>query len=258
MSKFILPVALVLMAAPVLAQAPNSRADSIVAEADRRQSGFGDYTAAVTMTLRDTGGSARVREMRILGLEAAEDGDKTLVIFDVPRDLEGTSILTVTHRDSPSDQWLYLPAIRRTRRIATSNRSDAFMGSEFTFEDIGSQDLNEYRYRYLREEALDGTAAYVLERFPIDEQSAYARHVMWMDSEEYQLLRVDYYDRDDAHVKSLRVDGYQQYDGGQWRPDRMVMNELASGKSTTLDWSDYAFATGLSDGDFDPRRLGRR
>jgi outer membrane lipoprotein-sorting protein len=132
------------------------------------------------------------------------------------------------------------------------------MGSEFTFEDIGSQDLRQYRYRYLREETLDGTASHVLERFPIEEGSAYARQVLWWDTEEYRLLRVDYYDREDAHVKSLRVDGYQQYEGGQWRPDRMVMNELASGKSTTLEWSEYAFATGLSDRDFDPRRLGRR
>ena len=98
----------------------------------------------------------------------------------------------------------------------------------------------------------------VLERFPNDERSAYTRQVVWVDTEEYRLLRVDYYDHEDAHVKSLTMDGFQQYDGGYWRPDRMVMNEFSSGKSTTLEWHDYAFATGLSDGDFDPRRLGRR
>ncbi len=258
MSKFTLLIALVLIGAPAWAQAPDPRAESVVDEADLRLSGYGDFTATMTMTLRQSDGSERVREMRILGLEVPEDGDKTLVIFDLPRDLQGTSILTVTHPDSPSDQWLYLPSLRRTRRIATSNRSSSFMGSEFTFEDIGSQDLRQYRYRYLREETLDGTASYVLERFPIEEGSAYARQVLWWDTEEYRLLRVDYYDRDDTHVKSLTVDGYQQYEGGQWRPDRMVMNELASGKSTTLEWSGYALATGLNEGDFDPRRLGRR
>ncbi len=258
MNKFTLPVALLLIGTPAWAQAPDPRAEAVVDEADRRVSGYADFTAAMTMTLRGSDGSERVRKMHILGLEVPEDGDKTLVVFDLPRDLQGTSILTVSHPDSPSDQWLYLPAIRRTRRIATSNRSSSFMGSEFTFEDIGSQDLRQYRYRYIREETLDGTASHVLERFPLDDGSAYARQVLWMDTEEYRLLRVDYYDREDTHVKSLRVEGYQQYEGGQWRPDRMVMNELASGKSTTLEWSEYAFATGLSDGDFDPRRLGRR
>ncbi len=258
MKEFTLSAALLLIGAPVWAQAPDPFAESVVDEADRRVSGYGDYTATMTMTLRESDGSERVREMHILGLEVPEDGDKTLVVFDLPRDLQGTSILTVTHLDSPSDQWLYLPAMRRTRRIATSNRSSSFMGSEFTFEDIGSQDLRQYRYRYLREETLDGTASHVLERFPIDEESAYIRQMVWVDTEEYLLLRVDYYDREDVHVKSLNVDGYQQYDRGQWRPDRMVMNELASGKSTTLDWSEYAFATGLGDADFDPRRLGRR
>ena len=258
MSKFTFLIALLLIGAPAWAQAPDPRAESVVDEADRRLSGYGDFTATMTMTLRQSDGSERVREMHILGLEVPEDGDKTLVVFDLPRDLQGTSILTVTHPDSPSDQWLYLPSLRRTRRIATSNRSSSFMGSEFTFEDIGSQDLRQYRYRYLRKETLDGTASYVLERFPIEEGSAYARQVLWWDTGEYRLLRVDYYDREDAHVKSLRLDGYQQYEGGQWRPDRMVMNELTSGKSTTLEWSEYAFATGLSDRDFDPRRLGRR
>ena len=258
MSKFTLPVALLLIGAPAWAQVPDPRAESVVDEVDRRLSGYDNFTATMTMTLRESDGSERVREMHILGLEVPEDGDKTLVVFDLPRDLQGTSILTVTHPDAPSDQWLYLPAVRRTRRIATSRRSSSFMGSEFTFEDIGSQDLRQYRYRYLREETLDGTPSHVLERFPIDEESAYARQVLWMDTEEYRLLRVDYYDREGEHVKSLRVDGYQQYEGGRWRPDRMVMNELASGKSTTLEWSEYAFATGLRDRDFDPRRLGRR
>ena len=258
LSKFTFLVAHLLIGAPAWAQAPDARAESVVDEADRRLSGYRDFTATLRMTLRKSGGSERVREMHVLGLEVPEDGDKTLVVFDLPRDLDGTSVLTVSHPDSPSDQWLYLPAMRRTRRIATSKRSSSFMGSEFTFEDIGSQDLRQYRYRYLREETLDGTASHVLERFPIDEGSAYARQVLWMDTEEYRLLRVDYYDRKDAHVKSLRVDGYQQYEGGQWRPDRMVMNELSSGKSTTLEWSEYTFATGLNDGEFDPRRLGRR
>ena len=246
------------IAAPAWAQAPDPRAQSIVDEADRRLSGYGDFTATLTMTLREPGGSERVREMHILGLEVPGQGDKTLVVFSLPRDLRGTSILTVTHRESPSDQWIHLPAIRRTRRIAGSSRSDSFMGSEFTFEDIGSRDLRQYRYRYLRGEALGGTATHVLERFPLDENSGYGRQILWMDTEEYRLLRIDYYDRDGAHVKSLRLDGYRRYAGGQWRPDRMVMNDLASGKSTMLEWREYAFGVGLSDDDFDPRRLGRR
>ena len=258
MSRFIVPLALLLIGMPVWAQSPEARAESVIDEVDRRLSGYGNFTATMTMTLRESDGSERVRRMHILGLEVPQDGDKTLLVVDLPRDLRGTSILTVTHPDAPSDQWLYLPSIRRTRRIATSKRSSPFMGSEFTFEDIASHDLRQYRYRYLREETLDGTAAHVLERFPLDEGSAYARQVLWMDTEEYRLLRVDFYDREDAHVKSLRVDGYQRYEGERWRPDRMVMNDLASGKSTTLEWSEYEFTIGLSDRDFDPRRLGRR
>ena len=131
------------------------------------------------------------------------------------------------------------------------------MGSEFTYEDVGSLEFDKYRYRFIRDETLDQTSTHVVERFPTDEESAYARQVLWLDTREYRVLRIDYYDRGDRLVKSLSVEGYRQYARGQWRPDRMVMSDHRTGKSTTLDWRAYAFESGLTDEDFDPLRLGR-
>jgi hypothetical protein len=230
---------------------------AIVDEAERRVSGYGDFTARLTMTLRSGAGSERTRVMQISGLEVPEDGDKTLVVFEEPRDLQGTAVLTVTHREAASEQWLHLPAARRTRRIASGSRTDSFLGSEFTYEDMGSLALRRYRYRYLRREALAGRDMHVLERAPLDGDSGYSRHLVWLDTGEYRVFRIDYFDLNGEPTKSLNVDGYERYAGGQWRPTRMVMADLGSGRSTTLDWTDYAFGTGLDDSDFDSRRLGR-
>jgi outer membrane lipoprotein-sorting protein len=250
-------LALLIVAQPVRAQGAQLSAADIIEEAERRAAGFHDFTATLTMTLGEADGTEREREMRVLGLEVPGDGQRTLLIFDRPRDLLGTSILTVTHRNERSEQWLYLPALRRSRRIATSDQSDAFMGSQFTYEDMVAQEFHRYTYQYLREEEIGRARAHVLERFPTDERSVYGSQIIWLDIEAYLVLRIDYFDRSHELVKSLAIEEYQQYAGKHWRPNRMVMTEARSGKSTTLAWSAYAFENGLTEEDFDPRRLGR-
>ncbi|HSH74742.1 MAG TPA: outer membrane lipoprotein-sorting protein [Longimicrobiales bacterium] len=259
-SRAVLIALLFLTGVPLAAHAqgtPEERGARIVSEARQRVSGYGDFTASLSVTLSDADGRERVREMRILGLEVPGDGAKTLAVFDLPRDLRGTSVLTVTHRDERSEQWLYLPAIRRVRRVASSRQTESFMGSEFTYEDLGSHEFHGYRHTFLREEPLEGRTALVLERVPLDTSSAYARQVLWLDATGYRVLRVDYYDHDEQLEKTLTVDGYREYDGGQWRADRMVMQNVQTGTWTRLEWRDYAFGTGLTDRDFDPQRLGR-
>ena len=105
------------------AVSPAERGLEIAMEADRRDTGFGDNTANLLMTLRNAHGEESVREIRNRTLEVDGDGDKSLVIFDQPRDVAGTAFLNYTHRDGPDDQWLYLPALRRVKRISSSNKS---------------------------------------------------------------------------------------------------------------------------------------
>ncbi|KPK57901.1 MAG: hypothetical protein AMS21_11025, partial [Gemmatimonas sp. SG8_38_2] len=121
------------------AQTPEDTGRDIAVEADRRARGYHDFTARLTMVLRNRDGKEKTRELRVMGLETA-DGDRTLVVFDFPRDLQGTALLTISRIGESDDQWLYLPALKRVKRIAASNQSGSFMGSEFAYEDIGSQE----------------------------------------------------------------------------------------------------------------------
>ena len=196
------------LAAPALADEAAARGLEIAEEADRRDEGWGDSTTTLTMTLRNKQGQESTREMRNRSLEVADDGDKSLIIFDHPKDVRGTALLTFSHKTGNDDQWLYLPALKRTKRIASNNKSGPFMGSEFAYEDISSQEVEEYTYKYLRDESYEGTPVYVIERYPTDDNSGYTKQIVWMDAERYIPLKVDYYDRKQSHLKTLTFHDY--------------------------------------------------
>ena len=249
--------ALAFQAPTVLAQSPERRGLEIALEADRRDIGFGDSSAELTMVLRNRHGEESIREMRSSTLEQESDGDKTLVIFDLPRDIQGTAFLSYTHKTGTDDQWLYLPALKRVKRIASDNKSGPFMGSEFAYEDISSQEVEKYTYRYVGEEDLDGQAAFVVERFPVDEKSGYTKQIVWYDQAEYRVMKIEFYDRKAALLKTLVYRDYLQYLGQYWRSNEMEMVNHQTGKSTVLQWGNYQFQTGVDDRDFDQNSLKR-
>ena len=255
--RMVLPANLILhmAAAPaVIGQTAAERGRAIVEAAYSNDSGYQDMMAQFTMVTRATNGRERTWEMRIMVLEVLGDGDRTIVVFDGPPDLRGTALLTVAHR-SRADQWLYLPAVRRAKRIVATNTTESFMGSEFSYEDLGSQVLDDFRYRYIRNAQVGGREAYVVERVPLNPSSGYSTQLVWFDEETYRTLRVEYYDRSDQAIKMMTLSEYHQYVGRFWRPGRMVMVNHLTGAETTLRWRDYEFATGLTERDFDPRNL---
>jgi outer membrane lipoprotein-sorting protein len=222
----------------------------IAEEVDRRDSGFVDNTSELKMILRNRHGQESMRMIRNRTLEVIGDGDKSLVIFDHPRDVKGTAFLSYTHIGNPDDQWLYLPALKRVKRISSKNKSGPFVGSEFAYEDISSQEVDKYTYRYLRDENLNGLDCFVVERIPVYKNSGYTKQIVWIDKAEYRPQKLDYYDRKEELLKTLTFGDYRQYLGRFWRAHRWEMVNHQTGKSTSLEWSEFQFQTGLSDRDF--------
>ena len=134
------------------AQTPEEAGLAIAEDARAREEGFGDFTATQVMVLRNRQGQESRRELRVEVLEVPDDGDKTLFVFDDPRDIRGTAFLVHSHREGANDQWIYLPATRRVRRISSANQSGSFMGSEFAYEDLSQPVVEKFTYRYLRDE----------------------------------------------------------------------------------------------------------
>lgn len=230
---------------------------AIAREQDRREKGFGDYSAILAMTLRNADGKEAHREMRMLDLEVAGDGDKSLTIFDAPKDVEGSALLTWSHKTADDDIWLYLPSLARVKRIASNNKSGAFMGSEFAFEDIGSPEVEKFSYRYLGEEKLDGQDCTMVEQVPTYANSGYSKQIVWRDKAEYRALKVDYYDRRSELLKTLRLLDYKRYLERFWYPGRYEMVNHKTGRSTTLLMKQYKFRNGYTPRDFDQTSLER-
>ena len=241
----------------LVAETAEEKGLAIAVEADKRDEGFDDSTANMTMELRNKQGDSSTRYIRIKTLEVIGDGDKSMSIFDEPADVKGTAFLTFSHAIKPDEQWLYLPALKRVKRINSKNKSGPFMGSEFAYEDIASQEVEKYTYKYLRDENLNGIDCFVIERYPAYEHSGYTRQVVWINKAEYRPEKVVFYDRKNSLLKTLTYDGYQQYLDKFWRADQMYMENHQTGKSTTLTWSDYQFKTGLEDRDFNKNSLKR-
>ncbi len=241
----------------VHAQTPAEKGMEIAIEADKRNTGWQDTTAEMTMILRNNRGEESIRTLRVKSLEVENDGDKSLTIFDEPKDVSGTALLTYSHKVDADDQWLYLPALKRVKRIASKNKSGPFMGSEFAFEDLSSQEIEKYTYEYLKDEACGELTCFVVKRFPTDENSGYTSQIAWIDQQEYRVHKIDFYDRKEALLKTLISEGYQQYLGQFWRPEKMSMQNHQTGKSTDLIWKNYQFKSGLNDNDFSQNSLKR-
>ncbi|MGB5179206.1 MAG: outer membrane lipoprotein-sorting protein [Gammaproteobacteria bacterium] len=241
----------------VQAETAEEKALAIAVEADKRDSGFVDYTNDVKMILRNKQGQESIRLIRSKTLEVDADGDKSLTIFDEPNDVKGTALLSFTHKEGPDDQWLYLPALKRVKRIASDNKSGPFMGSEFAYEDITSQEVEKYTYKYLRDDSFDDMDVFVFERYPVDEKSGYTRQIIWMDKEHYKERKIEYYDRKDTLLKTLLFTDYNQYQDRFWRAHLMDMENHQTGKSTQLIQSNFNYNTGLSERDFDKNSLKR-
>jgi outer membrane lipoprotein-sorting protein len=236
---------------------PEEAGRQIFVEADRRNSGYVDLEVDLQMILRSPRGVANERLLRIKQLEVPQDGDKILLVFDSPADVRGTALLSHAHKVADDDQWLFLPALKRVKKIASQNRGRPFVGSEFSFEDLSTPEVEKYTYLYLGEEALNGLPCYVVQRVSKHGTSAYSKELFWIDQQALRVQQVEYFDPAGRLEKRLQVDDYQLY-GTHWKAHRMQMQNLQTQRSTELLWHDYKFQVGLDDNrDFSVNSLRR-
>jgi len=237
---------------PALADNEEQRGFDIAARSDRSDRGFGDSEVALQMILRNAAGKETTRDLSLRTLEVPDEaiGDKSTIVFEHPADIDGTALLSHAKILDPDDQWIYLPALKRTKRISSVNKSGPFMGSEFAFEDLTASELNKYKYKYVRSEACESLQCDVVERYPQYEYSGYTRQLSWIDQDVYQIRKIEFYERRGDLLKTLIIDDYRQYPNNIWRAHHFLMENNQTGKSTELIYSDYSFMTGLKNSDF--------
>ena len=251
LSCFIL-IAILFNSLAIAEQTAEEKGYEVAARSDRSDRGFSDSKVTLTMVLRNAAGRETSRTLEITTLEVPNEdlGDKSLVVFDSPRDINGTALLSHAKIIDPDDQWLYLPALKRIKRISSTNKSGPFVGSEFAFEDFTATELNKYTYKWIGEEPCGEFTCDIIERYPRYENSGYTKQISWVDQSVFQVRKLEFYDRKESLLKTLELQEYKEYEGGFWRSHRFVMKNHQTEKSTDLIYSDYKFKTGLNDNDF--------
>ncbi len=254
MKKILVLLVLTLSITYTNAQSAEARGLEIAKAAEKADLGFGSSIVDLKMTLKNKNGQTSERSLTTKTLELTEDGDKSLIVFNSPKDVKGTSTLTFTHKIGSDDQWLFLPSIKRVKRISSNNKSGPFVGSEFAYEDLSSQEVEKYTYKFLEEKG----DLLIVEQDPVDPKSGYTRRVITYNKNKgYRIETAEFYDRKNALLKTLTYSDYKLYKNKFWRASKFHMVNHQSNKETILNFNNYNFEANLTDDDFTQAALQR-
>ncbi len=258
-NRIISTVLLMLLAAAVVASA-GAAADltgrDIAVMVDERPDGD-DRRGTMTLTLTNSRGKTRVRTVTSFDKDYGVD-TRTLMYFEAPADVKGTGFLQFEYEDPErqDDKWLYMPALKRARRIAGSSKNEYFMGTDFTYDDLGDRSVNEDVHELLRTEEFGGPECWVVEAVPVDEGYMYSRVVRWIRKDVLLPARVEFYERQGELLKILTVVDVREVDGF-WSIYEMEMENVLEEHRTTIAYEDLHYNVGLSDNLFRVSTLER-
>lgn len=238
---------------------PNARAedaaDRLAQSVHERPSGR-DATTVSRMELVERGRAPRTRQLITYRQDRGAAGSSNLIRFLQPQDIEGTGLLGITKADGSTDQWLYLPALDRSRRVAGDRKGGRFVGSDLYFEDLEERLPNKDRHRLLAKEAIAETLCEVLESVPLDAASSvYLKRVSWVDPQTFVVLRVDYFERDEARPSKRWLALERRKVQNIWTVTHSVMTDLQSGHETKLVVQKVIYDRKLPDRLFSSRAL---
>jgi outer membrane lipoprotein-sorting protein len=252
----------VLFSMPLWAQEPAPLTGREIMEKYKAQDRTNDSSVEIRMTLINSRGGKRERQLTQVTKTDKQDNRKTLIRFLSPADVAGTGFLSIEHRDRDDDNWLYLPALRKVRRIASSDKTDSFMGTEFTYEDLDPEDLDAHEYKLLGSDSVDGVEAWIVEAVATDpkraKESGYRKRELWISKDHYVIIEMKYYDKKGAYVKILKATEIKQVPGtDKWRAHRLIMEDVRKGNKTVLELANYKINQGVPDKYFSQRYLKR-
>ncbi len=199
-------------------------------------------------------GEARERE--IITYTAEINGiRKSLIKFLQPADVKDTSFLHIENQKGEDEQFLYIPALKKKRRIAGSQRSSSFMGSDFNYSDFERRDVDAGEHSLLREENYNGEDVYVVESVPKDDPD-YSKFVQWIRKDNFVPVRVDFYDKKGVLIKRLEVEKLEIIDG-YWISTKTVMHSLTKNKRTIIEITEIKNNIEIPEKYFLPQNLGK-
>lgn len=216
-----------------------------------------DRKSVMQMTLINKRGKTRERTVLSISKDYGKDS-KSITFFQSPADVKGTGFLQYEYEDTlkEDDRWLYLPALKKVRRISCSSKSDYFMGTDFTYDDMGDRSVNEDIHDLLCEEEIDSIKCWVLESIPKDKDYMYSKKIAWIRQDALIPLKVEFYDRQKNLLKVLKITDIRKQDGF-WTAFKMEMNNIQDKHKTILEIEEMHYNVGLKDNLFRVSTLER-
>ncbi len=250
---------LCILVAPALAQQPTGQAIMENYEAQNRTQ---DTFAEVHLTLRAARGGTRERDLTMWTRTLADDTRQQLIRFDAPADVRGTGFLSLENTDREDDNWLYLPALRKTRRIAGTDKRDRFAGTDFFYEDLTPEKLEDFTYALQGEDTVEGTAVWVVEAVPVladrIAETAYGKRELWISKDHAVLLQAKFYDHGGGYMKRLEARDVRQVPGtAMWWAYTVTMEDMQEGSQTELVFNTLEIDQGVPEDVFSQRYLKR-
>jgi len=250
-SKIFISIMMLLAGGSLAIAQDTMTADQIMTKVDTRIVPK-DVTAQMRMDLIDNKGSVRQRTVKTNKL----GDDKQIMWFLSPADVKGSSFLRMSYDDKDDDMWIYLPAFGKVRRIASSAKNGSFMGTDFTFEDLGERKLKDYSYKLLQEEKVGERACWVIESTPkTGVDTDYAKIVSWIWKDDYVALKEEFYGKKGAltKIKTTELVQIAKY----WVPKTIQMNDIKNRHKTVMDFTGITVDTGVKEEIFSTSYLTR-
>ena len=215
-----------------------------------------DKTSILTMTLTNKQGKQRVRKIKQFSKDMGTV-EKSIMYFQSPADVKNTSFMNWTYdNDKADDQWIYLPALKKTKRISSDSKSDYFMGSDFTYDDLGDRKLDDDTHKLLKTETVGGKACYVVESISKDEDYMYTKTITWINKVNFVGVKKEFYDEDEDLLKILTIKKYQKMEGF-WVITNSEMKNVQKNHKTSMVLTNVQINTGVSDSKFTERMMMR-
>lgn len=216
-----------------------------------------DMTGDITMTIENSRGNQRIRIIKQFTKDFG-DSEKKIMFFLSPADVKNTSFMTWSYDDvsQNDDQWIYLPALKKVKRISSDSKGDYFMGSDFTYDDLGDRHPTEDTHRILREEVVDGNQTIVVESTPKDEDYMYSSTVTWVVKGSWIGLKKEFYDEDGELLKILTVEDQKRI-GDVIILTNVKMTNVQNNQFTIMELSDVEINKGIPNNTFTERLMKR-
>jgi uncharacterized protein len=224
-----------------------------------------DSTSESKFRLINSSGQERVRETKgSTKLIAGTTDNQRLVKFLSPSDVKGTKTLLIEHTGKEDDIWIFLPALKKVRRLVSNQKRDSFVGTDFSYGDVIGHRVDDWKHTLVREEKLEGKDCFVIESLPktpaVTENSGYSKRVGWIEKTSFVALKGEIYDPAGLLLKKVTAGQVEKVDAknDKWQPMRLEAENVQTGHKTVIEFSNFKAGVGVKDDEFTSRSLERQ